>query len=264
MGAGDDNGDSDKRMTLWEHLEELRTRLIRSLLGLVGAMVVTTIFGKQILAFLKYPYDRVVEDLKDSYPNLRVNLSTLSVLSPMEIYFRVALYGGLVLAAPWILYQTWLFIAAGLYPKERRYVKLTVPFSTLLFFCGAMFFVFVAAVPAMRFLIWFGVWLGLDPIITLDSHISFMTSMMLIFGITFQTPLAVLILAKVGLVSVKTLNHYRKHVIVGILIVAAVATPSPSPLDQIVLGVPMWMLYELGVLLAYIATRKKGGPPQEA
>jgi sec-independent protein translocase protein TatC len=125
-----------------------------------------------------------------------------------------------------------------------------------LFIAGAAFYLFVMALPMLRFLIGFGNWLGVKPVVTLDEHIHLMTMMMLVCGLMFQTPLAVLILAKMGLVTLKTLNHYRRHVVVAILIIAAVATPSPSPVDQVVLAVPMWLLYELGVLLVYLLIPK--------
>jgi sec-independent protein translocase protein TatC len=149
-----------------------------------------------------------------------------------------------------------MFVSAGLYPHERRYVVFAVPMSVALFVGGAAFFLLAAAVPAMRFLIGFGTWLGVKPVITLQEHISFITTMMLVFGLMFQTPMVVLVLAKMGLVSVRTLNKYRRHVIVAIVILAAVATP-PDPVDQIILAVPMYLLFELGVLLAYVFVGRK-------
>ena len=151
-----------------------------------------------------------------------------------------------------------MFIAAGLYAKERRYVLYSVPFSAMLFVGGAMFFLFVGSLPLMRFFVGFNRWLGVRPVIMLKDHISFMTRLMLVFGLAFETPLAVVVLAKAGLVTANTFSRYRKHVVVCILIFAAIVT-SPSPIDQVALALPMYLLFELGVLLAYIfALDKKG------
>ncbi len=187
-------------------------------------------------------------------------LAIPSVTAGFVTYFGVALVAGLVLASPWIFYQFWMFVSAGLYRRERRYVTVAVPFSAGLFVAGAAFFLFVASTPLMRFFIAFNEWLGVRPVIMLRDHIRFITHLMLMFGLAFQTPIVVLLLAKMGLVTVKTLNHYRRHVIVGVLILAALMT-SPSPVDQVLLAVPMWLLYELGVLLAYLLVERKRKEP---
>lgn len=257
-GGDDDDGDEDddgddeeqgmKKMTLVEHLEELRMRLIWALLGLAVALGVCLIFGKQILDVIRYPYVAVVGD--------KARLTALGYIDPFSMYFRVSLYAGTILAAPWIFYHLWMFVSAGLYKKERRYVLMTLPFSAGLFVTGAVFFLFVVSKPMLAFLLGFNDWLGIESIITFQEHVEFVTNMMLVFGVCFQMPLAVLILAKIGIVSMAGLNRYRRHVIVIILIVAAFVTVSPSPIDQLVLAIPMWMLYELGVLLAYFLVEK--------
>jgi sec-independent protein translocase protein TatC len=172
------------------------------------------------------------------------------------MYFRVGLYAGAILAAPWIFYQLWMFVSAGLYKRERRYVLYALPFSAGLFVTGAVFFLLVVSKPMLAFLLGFNSWLELQSIITFEEHVEFVTNMMLVFGLCFQMPLAVLTLAKVGIVSLAGLNKYRRHAIVVILIVAAIVTVSPSPLDQLVLAIPMWLLYELGVVLTYFLVEK--------
>jgi sec-independent protein translocase protein TatC len=241
-----------KRMTLGEHLDELRKRLFYALGGLAAAMVLSIAMGRPILHLLQRPYELVMREYA-----MDDRLAVLSTTAGIGVYFRVAMIAGVILSCPWIFYQLWMFISAGLYPHERRYVTAAVPASATLFVAGAAFYLFVMAVPMLRFLIGFGNWLGVKPVIALDEHIHLMTMMMLVCGLAFQTPLAVLILAKMGLVTLATLNRYRRHVIVAILIIAAVATPSPSPLDQIVLAVPIWLLYELGVLLVYLLVHRK-------
>ena len=243
--------DRDRQMSFGDHLEEFRHRLIYALIGLVIALVVCMVFGKWIFDFLKYPYVKVLTERGES-TDLYVHKLTGGILT----YFRVSLYTALLLAGPWMLYQFWQFIAVGLYPNERRYVHASVPFSAALFIGGALFFVFVVCEKMLWFLFGFNEWLGLKGQITLDFHIQFMTSMMLVFGIGFQTPLVVFVLGKVGLVSLKTLNHYRRHVILGMLIFAALVT-SPSPIDQLLLAIPMWLLYELGIFLVWFFVERK-------
>jgi sec-independent protein translocase protein TatC len=245
-----------KGMSLTEHLEELRKRLLYALGGLAAAVAVSIAATKPILHLLQRPFELVMREY-----GMDERLAVLSTTASIGVYFRVAIITGVVLASPWIFYHLWMFVAAGLYPHERRYVTAAVPASAGLFVAGAAFYLFVMAVPMLRFLIGFGNWLGVRPIVTLEEHIRLMTMMMLVCGAAFQTPLVVLILAKMGLVTLTSLNHYRRHVIVAILIIAALATPSPSPLDQIVLAAPIWLLYELGVLLVYLLVSRKEESP---
>jgi sec-independent protein translocase protein TatC len=233
-------------MTLVEHLEELRTRIIRALIGLGVGMVIALILSQPVLQIIERPFKLAVGK----------PLTYTDMMVPFNVYMQIALYMGLVIGAPWIFYQIWMFIAAGLYKHERKYVVYAVPFSASLFIMGAMFFLFYVSPMLLTAFNIFNKWMGVEPMVTLDNHVTFMTNMMLVFGFCFQMPIAVLILGKMGLVTVKTLGRFRRHIIVAILILAAVLT-GPSPLDQISLAIPMWMLYELGVLLVYFLVEKK-------
>ncbi|MBS3733686.1 MAG: twin-arginine translocase subunit TatC [Phycisphaerae bacterium] len=234
------------RMPLGEHLEELRRRLIRALLGLVVGVGVALAFTNTFLDALEHSYAKVMQETGQD-PRLAAHAATAGII----IYCGVALVAGLVIASPWILYQLWMFVAAGLYHRERRMILSAVPASVLLFAGGAAFFLLVASMPLIRFLVAFNEWMGLRSVIMLNEHIRFMTRMLLVFGLAFQTPLVVFVLVRTGLVRRRAMHHYRKHVIVGMLVLAAVAT-SPSVVDQIALAVPMWLLYELGIALTYV------------
>ena len=238
------------RMAIGEHLEELRQRVIYAMLGLLAGMVVALFFGREMLIVLEYPYRVVMTELGQD-PSLWV----LKASGGFIIYLKVALIGGMLISAPWIFYQFWKFAAAGLYRRERRYVLVAVPFSAGLFIAGALFFLFVAALPLMRFFLSFNQSLGIETRLTLDNHISMMLGMMLAFGLGFQLPLVVALLGMMGLVTPKILSKYRRHVIVILLIFAAVVT-SPSPIDQVLLALPMWLLYELGIVLVWLMKRK--------
>ncbi|MFW6132520.1 MAG: twin-arginine translocase subunit TatC [Planctomycetota bacterium] len=254
MPAGRDDADIDAtRMPLGEHLEELRRRLIHALLGLVVGVGVALGMANTLIDALEHSYATVMAHTGQE-PQLHVK----AVTEGFTTYFGVALVAGIVIASPWIFYQLWMFVAAGLYHRERRMILAAVPASAVLFAGGVAFFLFVASIPLMRFFIGFNAWMGLTSVVMLHDHIRFMTRMLLVFGLAFQTPLVVFVLARTGLVSRRALHHYRKHVIVGMLVAAALAT-SPSVVDQIALALPMWLLYELGVLLAYLFPRAEPG-----
>ena len=246
----EDDEDEDevgqRKMTLVEHLDELRTRIIRALIGLGIGMVIALILSQPVLQIIERPFKLAVGK----------SLTYTDMMVPFNVYMQIALYMGLVIGAPWIFYQIWMFIAAGLYKHERKYVVYAVPFSASLFIMGAMFFLFYVSPMLLKAFNIFNEWMGVEPMVTLDNHVTFMTNMMLVFGFCFQMPIAVLILGKMGLVTVKTLSRFRRHIIVAILILSALLT-GPSPLDQISLAIPMWMLYELGVLLVYLLVERK-------
>ena len=237
-------------MSLGDHLEELRLRLILAIAGLVIAVIVCLCFGKLIISFIEKPY--IASMGKES---------RLQILAPAEgftSYMEISGVTGLVIASPWVFYQLWMFISAGLYPREKRYVYMAVPFSAILFITGALFFVFVIAPVTLKFLVIFNRdFIGVDSNYTFPNYVSFIAIMMLVFGIAFQTPIAVFFLNKVGLVSLQTLYKSRKFVVLGIVVVAAVATPGSDMFSLFALAIPIYLLFELGILLSYIASRKK-------
>ncbi len=236
----------EKRMSLADHLEELRRRLFLAMIGLVVTTVAGLIFGRDLIQFLSAPYNQVVGDK---------GLAVLSVSAGISAYFKVSLLGGLIVSSPWIFYQFWMFISAGLYPYEKRYVNYSLPFAVVLFLAGAAFFYFFVAEQVLTFLLGFSESMGLEPVITLQSYIGFITTMMVVMGLGFQTPLVILVLTRTGLVSRKTMGEHRKHVIVGILIACAILTP-PDIFSQLAVAIPIWMLFEMGMLLSYLPVGK--------
>jgi sec-independent protein translocase protein TatC len=241
-------------MSLGDHLEELRMRLLLTLAGLALGFIICLIFGKYIILFIKSPYNTAIgED------------AILTTLAPAEViisYVKICLVSGLILSSPWVFYQLWMFIATGLYPNEKRYVHIAVPFSVVLFVTGALFFVLVVAPICLRFFIKFNESLGLARNWTLQYYVSFVSRLTLVFGIAFQTPTAIFFLNRAGLVSLKTLTSSRKYVVLIIVIVAAMATP-PDAVSQITLAIPLYILFELGVLLSYIAGRKEASKSKQ-
>ena len=238
------------QMSLGEHLEELRWCVVRTAAGWFIATVVMFIFARDLLWLLEQPYVHVCRSL--GQPD---KLWAMNATAGFLMYMKVAMLGGLLLSSPWVFYQMWTFIAAGLYPNERHGVLMAVPFSALLFVTGAAFFLFVVAEVMLQFFIRFNAYVGLETHITLENHIGMMVTMMAVFGLGFQTPLLVAVLGKTGLVTSQQFSHYRRHVIVGLLILSALAT-SPSPIDQVLLAVPLWLLYELGILIVVRGERR--------
>jgi sec-independent protein translocase protein TatC len=240
-----------KTMSLGDHLEELRWRLILALLGLVGGLVICLFFGGRLLQFISSPYAVAMEKA-----NLQPVLLAIQPAEKFLVYFKTSLLFGLILSSPWVFYQLWAFVSAGLYPKEKRYVHRIVPISVLLFIAGAFFFIKVVAPMAMLFFISFNP--GIDFVevnFTLQNYVSFVVSLTIVFGFAFQMPIVVVCLEKLGIITLTGLREYRKYVILLLTIICALVTP-PDVISQIALAVPLYSLYEVSILICRI-TRKK-------
>lgn len=242
------DGIADSTMSLGDHLEELRTRLFLALTGVAVALIGCLFFGKGIISFISRPYAQAM--------NQTDNLVVLGPVEGFASYMKVSLITGLVISSPWVFYQLWMFVAAGLYPRERRYVRMAVPFSATLFVGGAAFFIFIVAPLSIGFLVRFNRWLEFKNSFTVSKYISFVTNLTLVFGIAFQMPIAIFFLYKTGLVSIDALRKSRKFVLLGVFVIAAMATP-PDWVSQVTLAVPLYLLFEFGILLSYFAGRKK-------
>ncbi|MFO0907127.1 MAG: twin-arginine translocase subunit TatC [Isosphaeraceae bacterium] len=176
-------------------------------------------------------------------------LISLAPLETMTIFFGVCLVTGLVIASPWVFYQIWAFVAAGLYRHEQHYVKKFLPISLGLFLAG-VFLCFFGVLPiTLSFLLEFNVWLGIEPTLRLADWMSFATVLPLVFGVCFQTPLVMLFLERIGVFTVEDYRAKRKFAILVIVIAGAILTPGQDPFSQCLLAVPMIVLYELGILL---------------
>jgi len=258
---------TNSSMSLGDHLEELRTRLILAVIGLSIGLIISMCFGKYLIQLMQGPYLSVMReasqlhndnedepaDVNDVVDNYK--LKTLSPAQGFTSYIKISLISGLILSSPWVFYQMWMFVAAGLYSRERHFVYLAMPFSVVLFIAGALFFLLKISKLSMQFLIGFDFWLGLEPTWTFPYYVTFVTTLMLIFGVAFQTPIMIYILNRTGLVSIAALKKSRKIVIMSIVVLAAMATP-PEPVSQITLAVPIYLLYELGIVMCMIASKR--------
>ncbi len=247
---------ADSTMSLGDHIEELRVRMILAIIGLVAGAVICLIFGSRIIAFMERPYTAVIGQEN--------RLQALAPIDGFVTYLKIGLISGLILSSPWVFHQLWMFVAAGLYPHEKRYVYLVAPFSAALFVTGALFFMLAIAPAALRFLIGFNKSvLGVSSNFTFKDYVSFVSTLMLVFGLAFQTPLAVFFLTRTGIVSIQTMRESRKYFLVLAFVVGAVATPGPDPFSQVALAIPLYLLFELGMLLSYFAGRKKKRESQD-
>lgn len=233
----------EEKFSIWEHLEELRLRLIRSILGLGAGIALSLLFSSRILNFLLYPTRQL--DLK------------LALLSPPEgflVHLKISLVAGTFLTSPWWLGQLWAFIKPGLYPQERKVSSLIIGISSLSFLLGGMFGYLVLPY-ATRYFASFAS-STIEPLWSLDSYITFSLQFLLAFAITFELPLALYALSLLGVVRPEHLRRYRRHAIVGILIIAGVITP-PDIFSQVLVAVPLIILYEVGIWASYWAWRGK-------
>jgi sec-independent protein translocase protein TatC len=205
--------------------------------------------GKTISFPLQYVQSSLIEATRTATFQIDQSVISLAPLETITIFFMVCLVTGLVLASPWVFYQAWAFVAAGLYRHERHYVKKYLPISLGLFL-GGVFLCYYFVLPiTLGFLLEFNVWLGVAPTLRLSEWMSFATILPLVFGIAFQTPLVMLFLERIGILTIDDLKAKRRIAILIITIAAAVLTPGQDPFSMTLLAVPMILLYELGILL---------------
>ena len=182
-------------------------------------------------------------------------LSTLSIQEPIMTYFKVCVVTGLVLGSPVIFWELWSFVAAGLYPHEKKYVFIYLPFSLSLFLGGILLCQFGVMPVAISALLSFNEWIGLKPDLRLSEWLGFAIMMPLVFGISFQTPLVILFIDSIGLLDVQTIQAKRGIVWFAMVIIAAVITPSGDPFSLLMLWIPLGLLYELGIVMCKLRRR---------
>ena len=190
------------------------------------------------------------------------NIISLAPLETITIFFTVCLVTGLVIASPVVFYQAWAFVGAGLYRHERHYVKKFLPLSLGLFLSGVFLCFFLVLPLTLRFLLDFNVWLGVAPTLRLSEWMSFATILPLVFGLSFQTPLIMLFLERIGVFTVDDYRSKRKIAILVIVVAAAVLTPGQDPISMGLLSIPMVLLYELGIILISRGSLARGASPK--
>ncbi len=235
-----DNEPESSQESFMSHLIELRTRLVRSMVAVLIVTIALVPFAKDIYAALAAPLLRAL-------PKGATMIAT-DVTGTFLVPLKVTLMAGILIALPYVLWQAWAFVAPGLYQHEKK-LALPVIVSSFIFFVIGMSFAYFVVFP-----IAFGFFAGYTPagvqmMTDIDKYLSFVLTMFIAFGVTFEVPVVVIVLVRLGMVSLEKLRSIRPYVIVGAFVVGAIFTP-PDVISQMLLAVPLWLLYELGIAVA--------------
>ncbi len=237
-----DNG----KMSFFDHLAELRTRILWSLVGSAVGLAIALYFTNSIMKFLsRY---------------LKTEPVFTSPTEAFWTYMKVAMIAGIFIAMPVILWNVWAFVAPGLHKHERKYAAPFVIVGSLLFLAGGAFALFVIVPFAITFLVNFGQEQGLKPMITISSYIDFIVKFTLAFGLVFQLPVVITLLSMIGVVTPQFLSKNRKYAILINFILAAILTPTPDIINQTLMAGPLCILYEIGIIAARVFGRKVPKP----
>jgi sec-independent protein translocase protein TatC len=252
----DQEEDSMLRMSFMEHLEELRSRIIRALYGLALAFLFALIFAGKLWDIISDP---AVEALK----HLKVEPPQLAQLTPMEsfsiIWVQLPLVCSLFIASPWIVYQVWAFISPGLYKKERR---LALPFVLLtagLFITGGCFAYFLAFRYGLEFLLGIGMSNNVRPVVSITEYFDLFVNVTLGVALVFELPVVIFLLTLLRLLSPRFLLRHSRYAVLGIVIAAAIITPTPDVFNLMLFAIPMCLLYFVGVLAGLMLVMRREG-----
>ena len=241
--------------TFISHLIELRTRLMHTLIAVLAAFVVLFLYPGSAAI-----YDFLAAPLMHALPEGTKMIAT-GVITPFMVPMKVTALVAFLLALPYVLYQAWAFVAPGLYEHEKKFAVPLIFASTLLFLVGVAFCYYFVFGTVFRFINDFAP-KSITPAPDIEAYFSFVITMFMAFGVTFEIPIVVIILVRSGMVSVEKLTEARPYVIVGAFVVAAVVTP-PDVLSQFMLAVPMCLLYEAGLFVSrFIGARPKPAEPE--
>lgn len=230
----------DKKLTLTQHLEELRAKIIKSVVVIIICSLALYSSIGSFLSVLVKP------------------VGSLVFIAPTEAFvanIKIAFFGGLFLSSPFVLYQIWQFVSTGLNKDERRYVMIFAPLSFIFFLLGAVFGYLIIVPIGIKFLLGFATD-SIRPMITISRYISYVGMLTFSFGLVFQLPLISLFLTKIGLVTPLFLSARRRHAIVLIFVTAAILTP-PDVVTQCLMAVPLLILYEIGIVFSKFAYRPR-------
>ncbi len=243
-----ETGPPETEMSFLDHLEELRWRIIKALLGIVVAIVLCGIFSDFIVnTIILRPLDHV---------NPPLHLINTVPYGQITFYMMVVIVAALIVSSPWILYQLWKFVQPGLRPSEQMYISSIVGFTTFCFLSGVAFAYFIMLPYMLQFFTSFGSPI-IQNMITVDEYMSFVLQLILLSGLIFELPMISYFLARFGILTPAFMRHYRRHAIVVILFIAAVVTPTTDPFTMSVFSIPMVALYEISIWVAKMAQKKR-------
>lgn len=227
-------------MSIWDHLNELRSRLFKAVIGLLVATVISFVISQQLVTWMAVPIGGLQ------------NLVSIEVTENIGVFMRVSLLAGFILSLPFILYQVLAFIMPGLTDVERRWLFISIPLASVFFVIGVAFAYYVMLPTALPFLVSF---LGVRTTPRLSNYFDFTLNLMFWIGLSFELPLVIFILAKLKIVNAKMLANQWRIALVVIALIAAVATPTPDPINMSILMAPLFALYLLSIFFAFVARR---------
>ncbi|MBM4326965.1 MAG: twin-arginine translocase subunit TatC [Deltaproteobacteria bacterium] len=246
----------EARMSFLDHLSELRSRLMRAMIAIALGFALCMVFSERLFKLLAAPIIRYLPD--------GASLVFTALQSPFFIYIKVGFIAGLFLALPYVLYEIWLFVKPGLYEREKKLAAPFIVLATGLFYAGAAFCYFIVFPAAFQFFLSFES-PELKPMIDIKEYVSLFTMLLLAFGVIFETPIIVVLIGLLGLVDSNQLRKGRRYSIVIAFIVGAVLTPTPDPLNQTLMAVPIMILYEVGLrILGSFEKKRKAEAEDEA
>lgn len=253
----------EQKMSLIEHLSELRKRIIICLVALLIACVFTFSYSELIFKLLLFPLNYTPQfSLKEGIvfvPDQKLHNTKLVFLGPAEAFWmnmKIAIVSAFILTIPVIFYQLWRFVSPGLYPHEKKYVLPFVLSATGLFLIGVGFCYLIVLPFAMGFLLNYKVGDFLMPMLSVGLYIDFLLKFLLAFGLVFELPILIVITTRMGLITPQTLKKYRRLAIVLAFVVAAIITPTPDAFNQTLMAVPMIILYEIGIWVSILIDKK--------
>ncbi len=244
-----------EEMTLFEHLEELRSRLFKCALAVAVGFVVGFVLRTRVLDLLRAPYCDLPPSVRDGLGTGECTLIVLRVLDSFLISIKAAAVVAVVIAGPVVFYQVWRFVTPGLRPVERRYAIPFVLLSQALFVGGAVF-AYLIIPRGLAFLLSFA-GEGITPVLSASEYIGFILKTLIGFGISFELPLIIAMMTLMGVVGSAGLRRYRRHAIFGTFVLAAVITPTQDPLTMTMMAAPLALFYELNIVFARIIERRR-------
>ncbi len=240
-----------QEMSFFDHLGDLRSRMMKATAGIVVGCIVAGIYVQEIM-------DKILlrPVLVAGNAEHKLELQNIRPFGQAMLYFKVIFITGFILAFPWVLWNLWKFVAPGLYENERGWARRITFFTTLCFALGVAFAYFVMIPSMMEFSSQFGS-TNVKNILEINEYFGFITTTILSGGLIFELPMIVYVLSRVGLVTPQLMRKFRRHSIVVILIIAAVLTPSPDPVNQVTFALPLYLLFEISIIISAMAVKKQ-------
>ncbi|MCE2504589.1 MAG: twin-arginine translocase subunit TatC [Chlorobi bacterium] len=254
-GSSEQEEEVGDEMGFFDHLEELRWRIIKALIALVVSGVACAVFYPQLWQFLLRPATQSTPPIE---------FQNLVMFGQITLTIQVCLLAGLIIAIPFILWQFWAFIKPGLYKREQKYVGLIAVATIFCFLAGVSFSYFIMIPTALEFAQSFQVADQIRNDFTIEAYFSFILGFILAAGAIFEMPVLSWSLSRLGILTPLFMKKYRRHAIIVLLIVAAIVTPTPDPVNQLMMAGPLYILYEISIVVSRFATRQRRESLKEA